>query len=166
MPSSRALAVSDFDRTRCATHPEVPGVAICSRCGDFHCARCQKSIAGRALCATCRGIPGVDYLEDTRQRFWGKRDGYTWYLGLLGPVMVVASLPTMIRIDDSGHVIVSLVWLGLLLAYFAQYRPMRLGLLVLNLADMFVNAVRVALGLTIIPTDNTIPPAAALTIQV
>src|SRR5687767_2037433 len=70
-----------LESSRCAMHPELPAVALCERCGDYHCAGCHKRIAGRALCEHCRALPGIDYLEETRQRYWGKRDGFVWYAG-------------------------------------------------------------------------------------
>jgi hypothetical protein len=155
MQPSAARGGTELESSRCAVHPELPAVAVCERCGDYHCTACRKQVAGRALCASCRSLPGVDYLEDTRRRFWGKRDGFTYYFGLVGPVSILASLPTVLRAGDAGHILSSAIWMGLSLAYLAQYRPMRLGLLLFSCLDMLVDAARVALGMPVVPTGKS-----------
>jgi hypothetical protein len=158
MLSIAANPRADLESTHCAVHPDVLAVAVCSRCGDYHCAKCNKQVANRALCARCRSLPGVDYLENTRLRFWGKRDSFTWYFGLVG-VMTLASLPRVIRIGDLGHIAASFVWAGVSLAYLAQYRPMRLGLIVVSCIDILADGVRAALGLPLVPSDKALAPA-------
>ena len=164
MSSLAAEPLPDHDRAQCATHPGVASVAICARCGDYQCAQCHKLIAGRALCARCRMLPGVDYLEDTRQRFWGKRDGFVWYLGLLGSLQTLGVLPSAIQTGDLAHVVQLIAWLGVLLAYFALYRPMRLGLIAITILDIIADAVRAAVGLMVISTAK-LSPGAAMALQ-
>ena len=153
---------SELESTRCATHPERAAIALCDRCGDYHCDGCHKRVAGRAFCARCRATPGVDYLEDTRLRFWGKRDGYIWYLGLFIPVVTLLTMPTIVSTGDAGHIVSGVVWLSVSIAYLAQYRPARRGIIALTVLDLFVDEGRAALGMSIIPTERSMSQASAL----
>jgi uncharacterized RDD family membrane protein YckC len=38
---------------RCAQHPDLAAVALCSRCGSYSCQACTRGRAGRAYCAQC-----------------------------------------------------------------------------------------------------------------
>jgi uncharacterized RDD family membrane protein YckC len=38
---------------RCAQHPELPAVALCSRCGSYSCRDCTRGRDGRAYCSQC-----------------------------------------------------------------------------------------------------------------
>jgi len=75
----------------CAIHPVRSAAGTCTRCGSFFCDDCHKTIAGRQLCAACLRIPGVDYLREIRDRYWGKRDGWVWYLGVVGSLSGVSA---------------------------------------------------------------------------
>lgn len=66
----------------CAQHPDVPAVGSCSRCGAFACAADSKLLGTGLFCATCAARPDVDYLEGFRAEHWGRRDGWTWLVGL------------------------------------------------------------------------------------
>jgi hypothetical protein len=37
----------------CATHPVLPAVTLCARCGDYACEACTRATSSGALCATC-----------------------------------------------------------------------------------------------------------------
>jgi uncharacterized RDD family membrane protein YckC len=41
------------DDARCAVHPEIAALFVCSRCGDFCCEQCVASLGGRAVCPRC-----------------------------------------------------------------------------------------------------------------
>jgi hypothetical protein len=69
---------------RCANHVENVAVGTCERCGSYYCASCYKLLGSKRICSACLAIPGIDYLADTRNKAWGKRDGWVWYIGLMG----------------------------------------------------------------------------------
>jgi hypothetical protein len=162
MEPSAATQPNELEITRCAAHPERTAVALCDRCGDYHCDECHKRVAGKPLCARCRALPGIDYLEDTRQLYWGKRDGFIWYLGLLGVFVTLVGLPNVVRTGDIGHLIGSAVWLAFSGAYLAQYRPARRALIPLTLLDFFVDTIRAAFGVKIVPSDKPMSQSSAL----
>lgn len=139
---------------RCAVHPDRPAVGVCGRCGDYHCGDCQKTVAARSLCASCRALPGVDYLEDTRRRFWGKRDGFVWYFGLFGPLGTLISLPQHAARSDYLSVATSLVWLGLSVAYLTLAPWSRRALLFGTVALTLLSVVQTALGLGVELTEE------------
>jgi hypothetical protein len=126
-------------------HPEAVAVAVCDRCGDYHCAACHKRIAGQALCASCRQLPGVDYLEETRLRYWGKRDGFVWYFGGFSVLSQLLALRRAVPLDVatlSGQAL----WTIVGIAYLLLYRPARIGLIVAACANALVIAWRAAYG--------------------
>jgi hypothetical protein len=65
-------------------------VGTCERCGSYYCASCYRDLGGKRLCSSCLAIPGVDYIAELRQRCWGKRDFWVWYLGALGTLSYAA----------------------------------------------------------------------------
>jgi hypothetical protein len=138
----------NLENARCAVHPEQPAAAVCARCGDYHCAACHKQIADRALCERCRTLPGVDYVEDTRRRYWGKRDGFVWYFGPILFLSVLAIVGDAIRRSDAYLLANSAVWGATAVAYFVLWQPARLGLLFVSALDLAIDASRVALGFT------------------
>ena len=64
----------------------MPSSALCTRCGDQLVDGPAKVILDRPFCAACLEVEGVDFLDEYRRQFWGKRDGYIWLLGGLGLV--------------------------------------------------------------------------------
>lgn len=95
---SHTTAGAHATQGRCAQHPERTAAGICDRCGSYYCPECVKTLAGKRLCSSCLAIPGVDYLAETRAKFWGKRDGWVWYFGLLGTSgMLVATVEALLR---------------------------------------------------------------------
>jgi hypothetical protein len=148
--------------SRCALHPERQGIAVCNRCGDYHCAQCHEPIAGRALCARCRELPGVDHLEDTRRRCWGKRDFIIWCFGLLPPLSILTSLPSTFEIADSGYWVGSAAWLIFSAAYLAKVRLARTLSIPFALLDAGVDVLRVSVGLVAIPVPIPISESASL----
>jgi hypothetical protein len=67
---------------RCAVHPDVAAVGACTRCGQFYCAPDQRFVDAIAYCATCATRSDVDWLEQFRLKYWGKRDSWAWLMGL------------------------------------------------------------------------------------
>jgi len=135
------------DGARCAAHPERAALAVCARCGDYHCADCQKTVGERSLCASCRALPGVDYLEDTRRRYWGKRDGFVWYFGAIGSLGMLVALPRHLANRDYFSIATSLVWLVLSIGYLTLAPWSRRALLFGTLALGLWGVVQAALGL-------------------
>jgi hypothetical protein len=135
-----ASSTVTVDGARCAVHPDRAAIGVCSRCGDYHCGDCHKLVGARPLCASCRALPGVDYLEDTRLRYWGKRDGYVWYFGLFAPLGTMVSLPQHASSGDYVSVASSLAWFGLSIAYLAlepwSRRAILLGTIALGLVGL------------------------------
>jgi hypothetical protein len=135
---------------RCAVHPEVAASGVCTRCGDYHCAACQKVISGRSLCASCRALPGVDYLEDTRVRFWGRRDGYVWYIGVFGGVLGgFGQLLTQMRSPvglQPMQLTVTIIWIACALAYLGLWRPARVALIAVSAFTALNNVIRALPG--------------------
>lgn len=55
----------------------------CARCGTFIASPAElKLLDGRAYCASCAARPDFDYLETFRLKYWGKRDGWAWLIGI------------------------------------------------------------------------------------
>lgn len=144
----------------CAAHPEVKAVAVCGRCGDYHCADCNKDVGGRPLCARCRSLPGVDYLEDTRRRFWGKRDALTWCIGVLIPLSALTTTPALVSVGDWLHVASNAVWFAFAISYLALKRIARDALLGLTAANLGFELVLPVLGWQVVVAarhQKTIP---------
>jgi hypothetical protein len=93
----------------------------------------------------------MDYLEETRLRYWGRRDGYVWYFGVFGVVGQLFSLSTSGVPRDSLTLLNQTLWTVVAIAYLLLYRPARMGLLVAGLTGLAVTvwqAVRGSLPLT------------------
>lgn len=63
---------------------------VCERCGVFLANVAEmRLVDAKPYCATCAVRPDVDYLEAFRQKYWGRRDLWTWLvaIGLPGPVI-------------------------------------------------------------------------------
>lgn len=69
---------------RCAQHPDVEAGRLCSRCGGFLCEPCVSWVLGAVYCPACAALPEVNYLERFRERLWGRRDSWAWFLGFWG----------------------------------------------------------------------------------
>jgi hypothetical protein len=67
---------------RCQSHPEQPALGACARCGGFYCREDHEIVEGKVYCSACAGRPDVDYLEGFRLKYWGRRDTWTWMVGL------------------------------------------------------------------------------------
>lgn len=83
-----------MDTARCPTHPEVPALGNCQRCGAFFCASDHLLVEGVSYCATCGVRPDVDWLLGYQNTLLGKRDGWAWYFGLqsLGLIAIGANV--------------------------------------------------------------------------
>jgi hypothetical protein len=150
MNGSASAPDPNITNARCAVHPEVAASGVCTRCGDYHCSACQKVISGRSLCASCRALPGIDYLEDTRVRFWGKRDGYVWYIGLFGGVLGgFGQLVTQARSPaglEPWLLTMTMIWIACALAYLALWRPARVALIAVSALAGLNNIIRALPG--------------------
>jgi hypothetical protein len=63
----------DAPEARCATHPDVPAVGTCARCGDFVCRGCADP-RHPGVCARCGGrLPSGIAWEDPRAGGLGRR---------------------------------------------------------------------------------------------
>jgi hypothetical protein len=69
---------------RCPAHPDRAVLGACTRCGTFYCEQDHRVVHGKAYCEPCSVRPEVDYLEGFRRRCWGRRDVWTWLVGLSG----------------------------------------------------------------------------------
>jgi hypothetical protein len=97
MPSADAPGATT---PRCAQHPDVSAAGICGRCGGFFCEGCASWVLGAVYCATCAALPEVNYLETFRQKLWGRRDTWGWFLGVGGLVALGPGLTLL----AAGHV--------------------------------------------------------------
>ena len=82
----------EVEGSRCPVHPGRPALGACARCGIFYCDRDHRVVHGKAYCEDCSGRPEVDYLEAFRLKYWGKRDGWAWLVGLGAVVNVISGL--------------------------------------------------------------------------
>jgi hypothetical protein len=102
----------------CARHVDKQAIGTCARCGTYYCGDCYKDLAGRRLCASCLEIPGMDYLKDTRDAAWGKRDGWVWYFGGLMGLSTLWSMGMGVARGDVGMIVNAVAWLAVLVPYF------------------------------------------------
>lgn len=87
------VELGGVQEARCAYHVDRIAVGTCDRCGSFYCSSCVKQLAHKRLCSACLALPGIDYLAELRNKAWGKRDGWVWYLGgLFGFVTVTGTV--------------------------------------------------------------------------
>jgi hypothetical protein len=110
MRATMSQAVAEAAAARCARHPENAAVSACTRCGTFVCNLDKRWVNGALYCETCAELPEVDYLETFRLKYWGKRDGWAWLIGL----GALANVPLAISGFMGGNVV-----LGALLAFTA-----------------------------------------------
>jgi len=126
----------------CPRHPELPAIGACTRCGGFICAQDVVQLDKKPYCQACAALPGVDYLEQFRLKYWGKRDGWAWlflFNAVLLPIVAVGALVPSLGPMSRGEVVGTVTSLALAVAsgaYFAGYRPMRFLVLVLPLLTM------------------------------
>ncbi|HEX2675523.1 MAG TPA: hypothetical protein VHM19_02755 [Polyangiales bacterium] len=103
----------------CARHPDRRALGTCSRCGTYYCEQCHKRLSGRVLCGNCLEIPGIDYIRATRDRFWGKRDGWVWYFGIFsGLGGVIIGTVAAVQTHDWVTAATSFAALALVVPYF------------------------------------------------
>ncbi|MFI5308251.1 MAG: hypothetical protein ACHQ53_12900 [Polyangiales bacterium] len=146
----RSEGEASVENARCAVHADAAAVAVCARCGDYHCAACHKRVGGRALCATCRRLPGVDYIDETRARYWGKRDGFVWYFGAFGVIAQLLALVTQRSAFDRVTLVNQFLSLFVAIAYFLLYRSARVGLLVVTVFAVLISSTKLALGMGVV----------------
>jgi hypothetical protein len=130
----------------CARHPDRLSVGECSRCGDFHCEPCRKLLLGRSLCEACRALPGVDYLEETRRLYWGKRDGFVWFLGLFSVLVSLAVMPSTIERRDWISLAMGVPSIAISLGYLMLLPWARIAMLASAVLFTGVGVIRTALG--------------------
>jgi hypothetical protein len=116
---------------RCAYHPERTALGLCDRCGSFYCGECFKERAGRRICSACLALPGVDHIAETRRRFWGKRDNFVWYFGLVGGLGALSGLVVAVAAAQWSGIAANALMLGLFASYFMLQRWSRKALFVL-----------------------------------
>ncbi len=118
---------------RCAAHPEEAASITCQRCGNFLCTACRTRVMGAVYCPTCAARPEVNYLEAFRLSLWGRRDAWTYLVGLF----------TLLLLGGALGVLVEGLWmeaLALLAAasvgvgFFLGQRWARIGLLLVPVA--------------------------------
>lgn len=80
---------------RCPKHPDQEALGICARCGSFFCGLDRSRVGDKEYCEACAKLPEVDYLEAFRLRYWGKRDGWAWIVGVSGLLYAVSGLPLL-----------------------------------------------------------------------
>jgi hypothetical protein len=117
---------------QCPRHPGRSATGACARCGAFHCDLDGREVDGALYCETCAQLSEVDYLEAFRKKYWGRRDGWAWLVGM-GSVLNAASAlasafagagPRAVLLGLLGAVVGICFWLGLRFA--------RIGLLAMN----------------------------------
>lgn len=82
MEAAAPVPQSPPSEARCLTHPDQAVLGACARCGSFFCELDRENVDGTDYCAACAARPDVDYLEAFRLKYWGKRDAWTWFIGL------------------------------------------------------------------------------------
>ena len=111
-------AAIEAGQGRCAYHVDRIAVGTCVRCGSFYCASCYKDLAGKRICSGCLAIPGIDYLADVRNKAWGKRDGWIWYLGVLFSISYAAIAVQAIAQGNLGQAIAAVAVTAVMVCYF------------------------------------------------
>ncbi|NBD12838.1 hypothetical protein [Corallococcus silvisoli] len=101
----------------CVAHPEVLAGGTCSRCGGFMCAACSTAVLGlegQRFCAACAARPDVNYLEALRQRFWGRRDGWTWTVGFVTLLLCVGAIACFVAwgLGPTWHTLLAVLMLA------------------------------------------------------
>lgn len=115
-----------------ASHPQIP----CSRCGAFIASPAElKLLDGKSFCATCAARPDVNYLETFRLKYWGKRDGWAWFIGLAGLLSLV-NVAQAVGAGQYAAAVGALLGAALNICFFLGLRWARYGLL----ASMMVAA--------------------------
>lgn len=104
------------------TPATVPG-EVCARCGTFVPAESAHLVLSKSYCADCAARPDVNYLKAFRDKYWGKRDGWAWSLGVYGVavfglgcaqiVVLVSGRPAM---NNSGLVL-AMTFLGAIASF-------------------------------------------------
>lgn len=70
--------------TPIATPLMQPGTSVCPRCGVFLESHAWEPVLGKAYCRSCAARPDVNYPRAFRDAYWGKRDGWAWFIGATG----------------------------------------------------------------------------------
>lgn len=113
---------------RCAAHPEEAAGATCQRCGAFLCTACSTWVLSEVYCPACATRPEVNYLEAYRLSLWGRRDLWTWLVGLFTvPLGAAAVSALLVKAWYAGAVM--LVAAGIGGAFFFGRRWARVALL-------------------------------------
>ena len=60
------------------------------------CAQDFALLDGHVFCLECAARPDVDYLEAYRLKYWGKRDGWAWAIGLGGLLNLLAAVLSVV----------------------------------------------------------------------
>ncbi len=118
---------------RCAVHPDKDAGATCQRCGNFLCGACRHWVMAAVYCPTCAARPEINYLETFRLQFWGRRDAWTYLVGLVTLVLLGAALKVLVE----GSLPVGLAMLcaaGVGGAFFLGQRWARVGLMLVPVA--------------------------------
>jgi hypothetical protein len=114
-----APAMNEEPQGRCAVHPERVAAGLCSRCGSYYCDDCADRTSASPLCTSCVEGWGADSLTQTRERCWGKRDGWVWFFGFFGSFGSLVNLAMLlVQGDEYSASLVYVTNLALAIAYF------------------------------------------------
>src|SRR5262245_21839441 len=126
---------------RCATHPDRPALTTCERCGAFICDLDRRLVGTQVFCETCATRPEIDYLEQFRLKYWGKRDAWGWLFGVGALLILLWAFSTVFR-GQPGIALIFVVssagatcyFLGLSWARGLVFLPPVLGTLAVTLS--------------------------------
>ncbi|MCP3137098.1 DUF4190 domain-containing protein [Pyxidicoccus xibeiensis] len=129
-----SVEVSPGALPRCGVHPEELAAATCQRCGGFICTACSTWVMGTLYCAVCAARPEVNYLEDFRRKYWGKRDSGAWLVGAGSLALVFLAVMTALGLKRVDAALALLAAAGVGVAFFLGMRWARALLLVMPAA--------------------------------
>lgn len=132
------------------THPQIP----CSRCGAFIASPGERPptahagggleranqneltlLDGKSFCATCAARPDVNYLETFRLKYWGKRDGWAWFVGFAG-ILGLLNVGQAATAGQYAAAITGLAACAINICFFLGLRWARYGLLAIILISL------------------------------
>ncbi len=87
-----------------------------------------KLLDGKMFCATCAARPDVNYLETFRLKYWGKRDGWAWFIGF-GSLVNLINGAQLASSGQGALAIVNLVSAVLGVCFFFGFPWARFALL-------------------------------------
>ena len=73
----------------------APPGSSCPRCGVFLEADAWVPVLGKAYCQACAARPDVNYPKAYREAHWGQRDGWAWFYGVTGILLLLLGAITL-----------------------------------------------------------------------